>query len=330
MPRGSGGRARCAVGALGNSDIADAAEKQPRIAALLPSATEIVAALGFEPALVARSHECDFPESVTALPAITESKVEKDLGSADVDQRIKAIVAQGLSVYRVDAEALQQLAADIVVTQSQCEVCAISEQELVSALGVWLGTTPRIVSLTAQDIAGVWQDIFVVADVLDAARAGEMLIAALTRRMEAIRGRSSSSKLPRVACIEWTEPLMAAGNWVPELVQMAGGENLFGTTGEHSPWIDWDTLETSDPDTIVIMPCGYDLARTRSESAALTSHPRWTSLKAVDAGQVFVTDGHHYFNRPGPRLVESLEILAEIFHPDLFSFGHEGLGWQHL
>ena len=325
-------RAYGAVGASGSSKITDSdtAGSQPRIAALLPSATEIVAALGFEPALVARSHECDFPDSVTKLPAITDSKIASGLGSADVDQRIKEIVEQGLSVYRVDADALQELAADIVVTQSQCEVCAISEKELESALGDWLGKRPRIVSLTAQDVAGVWRDISLVADALNAGHDGDGLIAALSSRMEAIRKRAASHAKPRVACIEWIDPLMAAGNWVPELVQMACGEDLLGTAGERSPWIEWDTLERANPDAIVIMPCGFDLARTRSESVTLTSYPGWTQLAAVNAGQVFVTDGHHYFNRPGPRLVESLEILAEILHPDLFSFGHEGMGWQRL
>jgi iron complex transport system substrate-binding protein len=150
-------------------------------------------------------------------------------------------------------------------------------------------------------------------------------------RMNAIASKTKPLReKPTVVCVEWVDPLMTAGNWMPELVEMAGGVNLFGEAGKHSPWMTWEDLKAADPDVIVVLPCGYDMAKTLSELPPLTSRPDWASLRAVQENQVYVTDGNQYFNRPGPRLVESLEILAEIFHPSLFPFGHRGTGWQVL
>ena len=163
---------------------------------------------------------------------------------------------------------------------------------------------------------------------LDAEGAGRATVAAMKERMAEIAERAQGlDERPTVACIEWVDPLMAAGNWMPELVEQAGGHNLFGETGRHSPWLDWGEVEAADPDVIVVLPCGLDIGRTRAEMATLTALPGWRRLRAVKNERIYVTDGHHYFNRPGPRLVESLEILAEILHPGVFGFGHEGRGW---
>src|SRR5207253_1716535 len=217
----------------------------PRIVSLIASATEIVCALGFEDELVGRSHECDYPPAVKRLPVCTSPKFEVEGLSYEIDQRVKAILQEALSVYRVDAA-----------------------------------------------------------------------------QLEALR--------PTVACMEWSEPLMAAGNWMPELVEMAGGINLFGEAGKHSPWMTWDELVAKDPDVILITPCGFDIRRTLEETELLTGQAEYANLKAAQTGRVFVADGNQYFNRPGPRLVESLEILAELLHPATFPFGHEGTGWQRL
>jgi iron complex transport system substrate-binding protein len=301
----------------------------PRIVSLIASATEIVCALGFEGELVGRSHECDFPESVKRLPVCTEPRFNVKGSSSDIDQRVKAILQEATSVYRVHADQLKELRPDVIVTQSHCEVCAVSEKDVEAALCAWLGGRPRIVSLAPNALADVWTSIQQVARALDVPQRGVELTTSLQRRMAAIgqRARTASAR-PAVACLEWLDPLMAAGNWMPELVEMAGGCNLFGEAGKHSPHMAWEELRAKDPEIIIALPCGFDLEQTRSEMIRLEQRPGWAGLRAVKAGRVYVTDGNQYFNRPGPRLVESLEILAELLHPELFSFGHEGTGWQ--
>lgn len=183
-------------------------------------------------------------------------------------------------------------------------------------------------SLSPNNLADVWTSIRNVADALGVSSRGDTLVRELQQRVERF-ARHPFAQRPTVACLEWLEPLMAAGNWVPELVELAGGRNLFGQAGKHSPWMTMAELRERDPDIIVALPCGFDLAKTRVEMANLRKQPGWGELKAVQCGKVFVTDGNQFFNRPGPRLVESLEILAEIFHPDVFQFGQMGTGWEH-
>jgi iron complex transport system substrate-binding protein len=301
----------------------------PRIVTLLPSATEIVCALGFEDQIVGRSHECDFPPSVTRLPALTEAKFNPEGTSAEIDRRVKKIVADALSVYRVDAARLRELRPDVIVTQSQCEVCAVSERDVEAAVAEWLGARPRIVSLAPYSLDDVFTDMQRVADALGASARGVELVASLRARMSAIaeKARAARSR-PGVATVEWIDPLMAAGNWMPTLVEMAGATNLFGKPGEHSPWMKFEELAAKDPDVILISPCGFNMTRAAQDLPALTNRSEWPKLKAVRNRRVFIADGNQYFNRPGPRIAESLEILAEIVHPELFHFGHQGPGWQ--
>jgi iron complex transport system substrate-binding protein len=302
-----------------------------RIVTLLPSATEIVCALGFEDQLVGRSHECDFPPAVVRVPALTEAKFNADGTSAEIDQRVKKIVADALSVYRVDAARLRELRPDAIVTQSQCEVCAVSERDVEAAVAEWLGARPRIVSLAAYSLDDIFTDMNRVADALDARTRGTELVERLRARLTKISDRArDASARPRAATIEWIDPLMAAGNWMPTLIEMTGGVNLFGVAGEHSPWMKFDELAAKNPDVILIAPCGFSIERAARDLPVLTNRAEWARLKAVRDGQVFVADGNQYFNRPGPRIVESLEILAEITHPELFHFGHEGAGWRRL
>jgi iron complex transport system substrate-binding protein len=302
-----------------------------RVASMLASATEIVAALGFRDALVARSHECDFPIGIETLPCCTEPKIDLRGTSRDIDDRVKTVVQEGLSVYRVDGDALKALRPDVIVTQSQCEVCAVSENDLRKAVCDWLDATPRIVTLKPDSLADVWTDFQNVADALGAPARGRQLIESLQDRMASIEQKASrAAERPGIACIEWIDPLMAGGNWMPELVAMAGGANLFGTAGAHSPWMTWEQLKRADPEVIAVLPCGFDIARTRHEMAALTVRPDWRDLRAVRSGRVYLTDGNQYFNRPGPRIAESLEILAELLHPQHFDFGHRGKGWVPL
>jgi iron complex transport system substrate-binding protein len=301
-----------------------------RIASLLPSSTEIVHALGFGDQLVARSHECDYPAQVSALPFVTAPKFNPDGRSYEIDQRVKAILQEATSVYRIDADLLKTLAPDVIVTQAQCEVCAVSLSEVRRVACDYLGLPADVIALEPNALEDVMTDIHRVAQTLGAPERGEALVAKLRERMTVIAERSKGLPQPSVATMEWIDPLMAAGNWVPELIEMAGGCNLFGAAGEHSPWLDWATLKEVDPDRIVVMPCGYDIPKSLDEMNSLIERPDWRDLRAVREGHIYVTDGNQYFNRPGPRLVESLEILAEILHPDVFNFGHHGRGWVHL
>jgi iron complex transport system substrate-binding protein len=301
----------------------------PRIVSLIASATEIACALGFEDQIVGRSHECDYPESVQRLPICTQPKFEPDGTSYEIDQRVKAIVQEGLSVYRVDGAKLRDLEPDVIVTQSHCEVCAVSLRDVERAVCAWLRSCPQLVSLAPNSLADVWTSIEQVADALKVPQRGAEVIRHLQERMRAIAERTRGlAHRPTVACIEWIDPLMAAGNWMPEMVEMAGGVNRFGIAGTHSPWMTWEQLYEADPEVLILMPCGFDIAQTRRDLPVLMSKPEWPRLQAVRGGRVFLADGNQYFNRPGPRLVESLEILAELLHPELFAFGHEGTGWQ--
>jgi iron complex transport system substrate-binding protein len=302
-----------------------------RVVSLLASSTEIVCALGCEDALVGRSHECDFPASVSRLPVLTEPKLDIRLDSATIDARVRALVSEALSVYRVDAEALRGLRPDLIVTQMQCEVCAVSARDVACALETWMEAPPRVVSLQAETLAGLWDDVRRVADALGVPDRGAELVATLSDRMAAIAARAARLEpRPSVACIEWIEPLMASGNWMPELVAMAGGTNCFGTAGAHSPRLAWDALAAADPDVIVVLPCGFDLDRTRAELGVLTRQPAWPALRAVRTARVYLADGNQFFNRSGPRLVESLEILGEMLHPAAFRFGHAPRAWAPL
>ena len=307
------------------------ASPPPRVVSLLASATEIVAALGAADLLVARSHECDFPPEVMRLPAVTSARLDTARPSGAIDREVKALLAQSLSIYRVDGERLRALQPDLIVTQTQCEVCAVTPADVEAALDAWTGTRPRLVSLAPNGLVDIFADIERVAAALARPERGAALVGALRARMDAIA--TAAARLParpRVACLEWIEPPMAAGNWMPELVAMAGGDNLFGTAGQHSPWMTLDELAAADPDVILVLPCGFDIPRTRRELPALTGRAEWSGLRAVRDGRIFLCDGNQYFNRPGPRVVDSLEILAEILHPAQFDFGHRGSGWIRL
>ena len=302
-----------------------------RIVSLLPSATEIVCALGYGDRLVGRSHECDHPASVLDLPICSRPRIRVDVSGEAINRSVTEIVSQGLSVYEIDEETLRSLAPDFIVTQTQCEVCAVSEQDVERAVREWLDGQGEIVSLDPNRLEDVWADILRVADAFGNHRNGVDVVTALRERMAAIaEAVPRGERKPRVAVIEWIEPLMAAGNWMPELVEMAGGENLFGEAGRHSPWMSFEELRDADPDVIVVTPCGFDLARTRGEMRALVEREGWNALAAVRNGRVYLADGHQFFNRPGPRLVESLEILTEMLEPERAGARHRDRAWSPL
>ncbi|MFT5539289.1 MAG: iron complex transport system substrate-binding protein [Alphaproteobacteria bacterium] len=305
-----------------------------RIVTLLPSATEIVACLGAVDELVARSHECDFPAGVERLPVLTSARIDFSGSSAEIHAQMENVATnattEALSIYKVDEVGLRRLAPDVVVTQAQCEVCAVSEDDVRAAIAGWEGA-PALVSLKAENLAGVYVDIINVAKALGREEIGVQAAGKMKDHITEIAFKASDANWkPRLLVIEWMEPLMAGGNWMPELVSLAGGENLLSEPGKHSPWINWEDIIAADPDAIICAPCGFELDRVIDDLPALTSRPGWADLRAVREGRFALADGNAYFNRPGPRLSESVEILAEFLHPELFDFGHEGRNFQRF
>ncbi len=304
-----------------------------RIISLIASATEIICALGFEQFLVGRSHECDYPPSTANLPVCTKPRFDVSGTSREIDERVKALrrkslVNDTLSVYEIHAEKLRDLNPTHIVTQTQCEVCAVSLKDVERAVSDLIASDVNIIALEPNALADIWQDMCRVASGLGATDSGVHLVARLQSRIEKIEARTRPLKTrPSLAGIEWSDPLMAFGNWTPELVQIAGGRNLLGVAGSHSPSMTFEALAAEDPDVILIAPCGFTIERALEDLPVLRSNSGWDGLQAVRNGRVYIADGNQYFNRPGPRLVETLEILAEILHPEIFRFGHEGKGW---
>jgi iron complex transport system substrate-binding protein len=307
--------------------VANMSAERSRVVSLIASATEIVCALGLRDRLVGRSHECDYPADVLQLPILTAPKFKVEGTSAEIDARVREIVRDGLSVYRVDGEALKSLAPDVIVTQDHCEVCAVSLADVEAATCTWTGQRVEIVSLKPDSMADAYADIRRVARALGAQEAGEALVQEMQRRLDAVAARVGGRPRPRVAFIEWVEPLMAGGNWMPELIERAGGHNLFGQAGKHSDWMQWQELAAADPQMIVVAPCGYGLERCLQELPLLEAKPGWRNLSAVRSGRVFFADGNAYFNRPGPRLADSAEMLVEMIHPEAVDGKYEGTAW---
>ena len=280
-----------------------------RIVSLLPSATETVCALGARDALVGRSHECDFPAGVESLPVLSAPRLDPRAPGRAIHDRIEELVSRALSIYELDAQTLRELEPDVILTQTLCEVCAATPADLEAALRAWTGRVPRIVPLSPLALDDVLRDVTRVADAIGLAERGAALAARLRARIESLSalGRAAPAR-PRVAALEWLDPLIAGGNWMPELIERAGGVPLFGKPGEHSPRLEWAELEAAEPDVILVVPCGFGLAQARAE---LARTPRLHGRNTV------VLDGNQYFNRPGPRIVESLEILLGVLHPEL-------------
>jgi iron complex transport system substrate-binding protein len=294
----------------------------PRIVSLISSATEIVHALSMTAHLVGRSHECDFPPAVHSLPVCTRPRIPAEADSAGIDRLVKESARSAISIYDVFADVIESLQPTHILTQIQCEVCAVSLRDVEAAFSRGMKGQPSVVSLQPDSLEGIWADVRRVAESLDIVTQGKAVVRDLQARMRPVENEPR----PRVACIEWMEPLMAAGNWTPELIHLAGGLDLFGEAGKHSPWMSWDDLVAADPDVIVVAPCGFDLARTERELHFLTSRPAWSGLRS----RKFLADGNRYFNRPGPGVVETHRALCEMLHPDRFEPSLHGIAWQSL
>lgn len=302
----------------------------PRVVSLIASATEIVHALGQGEAQVGRSHECDWPPGVLNLPQLTKPRFKVTGGSRAIDQAVRDLVSNALAVYEVDPDGLKDVAPDVILTQDQCVVCAVSLADVERAVCQTTGLDAHIISLKPHSIADVFDDILTVSDALHIKDRGEALVTSLRHRLTRIEKLTNDRYRQRIAFIEWLDPLMSCGHWMPELVSIAGGQSVFGESGGPSPTMTWQDLAESDPDVIVIAPCGYDIAQTVREIGLLTENPMWSGLRAVAERRAFVADGNAYFNRPGPRLVESAEMLAEMCHPSICDFGHLDQGYRLL
>lgn len=301
----------------------------PRIVSLIASATEIVHALDLGEFQVGRSHECDHPPGVLRLPVVTKPRIDPGADARSIDAQVKSQLAKAESVYDVHEDILALLRPTHVLTQTQCAVCAVSRQDVERAMARRFAGDPMVVSLEPNSLNDIWNDIRRVADACGVTREGDHLIYGLNQSMRGVaRQARSAGRAPRVAIIEWPEPLMAAGNWMPELVEMLGAVNLFGEAGRHSPWMTPEQLAAADPDVIIVSPCGFDLVKTRAELHWLTELPVWPRLRAVGSGRVYLADGNRYFNRPGPRVAESLRILAEMVFPDVFEPSFAGDAWE--
>lgn len=301
---------------------------QQRIISLLPAATEIVCALGLEGNLVGRSHECDFPESIKNLPICSSAKFIPGANSEEIDRQVKEILTDALSIYQIDKEIIKNLKPDVVITQAQCEVCAVSLKDVEQALSNLLVADTQIISLQPDTLADIFKEINVIATNLGVEERGKQLIEDLEERVDIVRHKLKFfPDKPKVAMIEWLSPMMVAGNWIPELVEIAGGKSVLAENGKYSPFVTWEQIYDENPEIIVVAPCGFTISRTFQEIDLLLNLPGWRDLDAVKNNRVYIADGNAYFNRSGPRIVDSIEILAEIITPKYFAFGYEGTAW---
>ncbi len=304
-----------------------------RICSLLPSGTEILYALGLGDQVVGVSHECDYPPDAQSKPKVVRTHIEQERASSDeIDQAVRRSLARGESLYQIDADALTRLRPDLLVTQELCEVCAIGEQQVSEALR-HLSHRPQVISLHPHTLEELLAEIPLVGERTGRRREAEALVGSLRRRIARVRehlfGIAERPSLdsardgrpepvegrPRVVCLEWLKPPMASGHWVPEMVELAGGTEALGRAGLPSRSVTGEEVAAARPEVVVLMPCGFSIARTRAELPLVTSQRWWRALPAVRTGRVFLVNGPAYFNRSGPRLVDGIELLAGLLHP---------------
>ena len=300
-----------------------------KIVTLIPSATEIVSFLGEKNSIIGRSHECDYPLGLEKIDKLTSPKINVDGTSNEINKQINSLLENSLSVYKVNVQKLKKLNPDYIVTQAHCEVCAVSFSEVEDIVEKYLNKRTKIISLQPNTLKEVFDDFDRVAEELDIYNSkNRNLINLLKKRVDQIKNLSFNKKKPKVACVEWIDPLMVAGNWIPELVSISGGDDIFGNIGKNSHWIKFEEIKKSDPDIIIFMPCGFDINKTNEElKFFFKKNPIWKSLKSFKNESFFVVDGNQFFNRPGPRLIDSIEILLEIIHPSLTDLNYKKKGW---
>jgi iron complex transport system substrate-binding protein len=286
-----------------------------RIVSLLPAATDFVAVLRRLPDLVGRTHECDWPPGeLDGVPMVTASDIDQDrMSSREISLAVGGANHRGSSLYALDTELLASTTPDLVITQDLCDVCAVSYYRVSAAVRVLGGAGPKVISLEARTLQDVLDCLFPLGDALGAADIAAEVHAQLTARLAAVRDQVAGRERPTVAAIEWLDPIWPAGHWVPEQIDIAGGVPLLATAGEHTQAIEWEAVVDAQPDVILVIPCGFPPERTRAELSVLTNRPGWSELPAVRNDKVWILDGPAYFNRPGPRVVRGVEILADLF-----------------
>lgn len=290
-----------------------------RVASLLPSATEMVCFAGACNSLVGVTHECDYPPGVEGLPKLTSSKIDGNLSSAEIDAAVRTLTDSG-SIYALDAELLEELRPDLVVTQGLCDVCAVSESVVERAVA-GLKMRPEVLSLNPTSLDGVFDDAVTVGKALGREEETREKVIVLRERLALVEEAVAGLPRPRVGCIEWLDPPFSAGHWVPEMVRIAGGEEVFSAPGDPSLRLTWEEVYEGAPEVILLMPCGFDASRAAREANVLPELPGWHELPAVREGRVWAVDANSYFSRPAPRLVEGVEILARLLHPEVFPDG---------
>jgi iron complex transport system substrate-binding protein len=311
-----------------------------RIVSLLSSATESLFAIGAGDEVLAVSHECDYPPPATKLPRATRARIDSSRPSNDIDQQVKQLLESGEPLYELDRNLIRDLKPDLIVTQAQCDVCAVRYQDVIDFVAAEKAlAATKVVALNPQYLMHILEDVLRVGQAVGRGEAALQFKNQLLRRQELVLKTVSDppqkpEDRPRVAILEWTEPLMGAGNWTPELVEAAGGSPLLGEAGKHSTYIDWLDVVAARPDVLIVAPCGFDLQRSLIEARRLFDLPGYRDLLAVAAHRAFVIDGNAYLNRSGPRIIDTLEILAHLIRPDLFSPPEgefsEGRAWARL
>jgi iron complex transport system substrate-binding protein len=300
-----------------------------RICSLLPSATEILYALGLGEAVVGVTHECDFPPEAAKKPPLIRPRVDPQAPAADIDRQVRELVSRGESIYAVDAELLASLSPDLIVTQDLCHVCAASPDDLATAL-TRFSKRPKILSLTPHSLSDVWDDIRRIGEATGRRRDAQGLTMTLEQKVAAIEMRVTDSPRPRVLCLEWIDPFYIAGHWVPEMVAKAGGEDVLGRAGEPSFRATAEQIADTNAEVIVVMPCGYSSKRAAAEFSFTELPSSWDNLPAIRNRRVFAVDANSYFSRPGPRLSDGVELLAHLFHPQIVPLNISALAFQEL
>ena len=287
-----------------------------KIISLLPSATEMIYLLGLGDNLVAVSHECDFPPAALTKPRVTRSVLHNRMASGEIDRLVRERLQAGLPLYELDLDVWRATAPDLVLTQRLCDVCAVSYDHVARALTL-LDPPPKVLTLEPQLLEDIFANLHTIAAATGTALRADQVVAALESRVRHVRDHAPAAA-PKVLCLEWIDPPFCAGHWLPQLVSLAGGVDGLGRPAADSARVEWETIRLYDPDVIVVMCCGFGIPRSLEDLTKLAQHDLWQNLRAVRTGRVFVTDGNQHFSRPGPRLVDSLEIMAGILHPEIF------------
>lgn len=285
-----------------------------RICSLLPGATEIAFSLGLEEQLVGVTHECDYPPQAKQKPVVVRSRIDPSrLTGREIDAKVAELLQAGKGLYTIDQDALIAADPDIILTQGLCDVCALDYNDVVKASS-WLSRAPKIISLNPRSLSDVLDDVMRVGVATERTTVAESVVKALRGRIEQIAQREPDYR-PRVVCLEWFEPLYVAGHWLPEMITLAGGHDALGRSGKPSFKVQWSAVREANPDFLLLMPCGFDVRRALKETAPLRKREGWNDLLAVKTGRVYALNGSAYFSRPGPRLVNGLQILAQILQP---------------